>query len=58
LCQNSWGAEFGIKGSFKIKRGEDTMGIESSAEVATPYLVEGQEFEQLKQVAKSYKNIQ
>ncbi len=40
LCLNSWGDDFGIKGSFKIKRGEDTMGIESSAEFVDPYIVD------------------
>ena len=39
LCQNSWGNDFGINGSFKIKRGEDTMGIESSAEFVLPYQI-------------------
>jgi len=27
-----------MKGSFKIRRGEDTMGIESSAEYVVPHL--------------------
>ena len=30
LCQNSWGASFGEAGFFRILRGSDTCGIESS----------------------------
>ena len=30
LCQNSWGASFGEAGFFRILRGNDTCGIESS----------------------------
>ena len=30
LCQNSWGAGFGEAGFFRIARGSDTCGIESS----------------------------
>lgn len=39
LCQNSWGNDFGISGSFRIRRGDDHMGIESSAEFASPYVL-------------------
>lgn len=57
LCQNSWGSDFGIKGSFKIKRGDDTMGIESSAEVAEPYVVDSLTLNQIREAAKKYKSI-
>lgn len=57
LCQNSWGSDFGLKGSFKIKRGEDTLGIESSAEVGEPYLVEPAELEALRVQAQKYKSV-
>ena len=38
LCVNSWNDEWGDKGTFKILRGENECGIESSAAAGTPKL--------------------
>ena len=40
LLQNSWGNKWGDNGNFKMLRAKDEMGIESSAEFASPYLDE------------------
>lgn len=40
LCLNSWGAHWGEKGYFKIRRGVDMLSIESIAEAAIPYVKE------------------
>ena len=37
LLMNSWGTEWGERGFFRVKRGNDEMGIESIAEAAMPY---------------------
>lgn len=36
--RNSWGKEFGVDGNFKIERGKDICGIESSVVTAIPDL--------------------
>jgi len=38
VAQNSWGENWGDKGTFKIQRGIDLEGIESIGESAIPYL--------------------
>lgn len=37
--QNSWGADWGENGSFRMARGVDESCIESVAEYSTPYIV-------------------
>lgn len=39
LLMNSWGKQWGQDGKFKMKRGEDELGIEFIGEAAMPYLV-------------------
>jgi len=40
LLQNSWGERWGENGHFKMLRGDDSGGIESSCVTATPYPLE------------------
>lgn len=39
LLMNSWGKKWGEKGLFRMKRGEDELGIEFIGESAMPYAV-------------------
>ena len=36
--KNSWGANWGEQGYFRVKRGQDTAGIESLATASTPII--------------------
>ena len=39
IIKNTWGADWGENGSFRMRRGTDESAIESMAEVADPYIV-------------------
>eukprot|EP01017_Pseudomicrothorax_dubius_P003919 TRINITY_DN1067_c0_g1_i1.p1 TRINITY_DN1067_c0_g1~~TRINITY_DN1067_c0_g1_i1.p1 ORF type:complete len:550 (+),score=154.87 TRINITY_DN1067_c0_g1_i1:109-1758(+) len=41
LLQNTWGPQWGEDGFFRMRRGTDESAIESLAESADPYVVEG-----------------